>query len=82
MPACRYAGAGLFDSIPTQAAQETHTDYSSDCLVNKSSYQMHNLMRIAAVCTKIEQISGSAQDIEGVIDCDDAIHIVQTRPQV
>lgn len=79
---CRYAGAGLFDSIQTQAASEVATDYSVDSLVSDPTYQTRMLISIAAVCVAVEQVAGSAQDVEGVIDFDDALHIVQTRPQV
>ena len=37
---------------------------------------------IAKVGAAIEKALGSAQDIEGVVDPDGHIYIVQTRPQV
>ena len=79
---CRYAGAGLYDSLQTTTACEVVTDYSADKLVNDTQYQALLLTDIAAVCAMMEQITGSAQDVEGVIDFNDALHIVQTRPQV
>ena len=79
---CRYAGAGLFDSVQTQAASEVTTDYSVDSLISDFTYQTRMLIAIAAVCVAVEQVAGCAQDIEGVIDFDNALHIVQTRPQV
>lgn len=79
---CRYAGAGLFDSLPTEHFNEVTADYSADRLINDTMYQNHILASIAAVCSDIERVAGSAQDIEGVVDWQDAIHIVQSRPQV
>lgn len=37
---------------------------------------------ICKVGAAIEAALGSAQDIEGVVDPDGNIHVVQTRPQV
>ena len=48
----------------------------------QGTYQLSVLVRLAVVCMHIEQLMGSAQDIEGVIDHDNDLHIVQSRPQV
>ena len=64
------------------SACEIVTDYSADRMVKDDEYRTHLLTDAAAVCVKIERITGSAQDIEGVIDFNDTVHIVQTRPQV
>lgn len=37
---------------------------------------------VAKVGAAIEGALGSAQDIEGVVDHDGSIYVVQTRPQV
>lgn len=79
---CRYAGAGLFDSVQTQLPAEVVADTSADKLVNDFVYQSHMLAIIAGICAQIEQIMGSPQDVEGVVDSTDSVHIVQTRPQV
>ena len=79
---CSYAGAGLFDSIQSTESQEAAADYSEDRLLMHGTYQQAMLVKLAAVCMRIEQLAGSAQDIEGVIDYNNDLHIVQSRPQV
>lgn len=64
------------------SACEIVTDYSADTMVTDNEYRTYLLTDVAAVCVEIERITGSAQDIEGVIDFNDTVHIVQTRPQV
>lgn len=79
---CRYAGAGLFDSVQSTEPIQTFADYSSDVMCNEQSYQQCMLAAIGLVSLQLERLMGTAQDIEGVIDHSNAIHIVQTRPQV
>ena len=57
-------------------------DYSTDLMCNDLTYQCQMLAAIGVVSLRLEQLTGSAQDIEGVIDFDNAVHVVQTRPQV
>ena len=78
----RYAGAGLFDSVQSTEPMQTVTDYSTDMMCNDLNHQCSMLAAIGVVSVQLERLLGSAQDIEGVIDHRDAIHIVQTRPQV
>ncbi len=79
---CRYAGAGLFDSTQSIEPQQVIADYSIDRLLEVKAYQHSMLAAVGLVSLRIEQLLGSAQDIEGVIDCNNVLHIVQTRPQV
>ena len=79
---CRYAGAGLFDSVQTRPPTELVTDVSSDKLINDAVYQSQMLAIVASICVQIEQVMESPQDVEGVVDFADTVHIVQTRPQV
>ena len=79
---CRYAGAGLFDSIQSIESQDAPADYSEDRLLMQGSYQQSMRVKMAIICMRIEQLLGSAQDIEGVVDCNNHLHIVQSRPQV
>ena len=57
-------------------------NYSMDRLLNDNKYQRELLAAVAMASLAIEQLVGTAQDIEGVIDKQDKVHIVQTRPQV
>ena len=82
LPTCRYAGAGLFESVQSTEPQQSIVDYSTDRLLIDNEYQHSMLGAIGLVSLRIEQLLGGAQDIEGVIDDDSTVHIVQTRPQV
>ena len=79
---CSYAGAGLFDSVQSHELQQAAADYSEDRLLMPGTYQTSMIAKIAATCLFIEHLFGSAQDIEGVIDFTNGVHIVQSRPQV
>ncbi|PRQ40177.1 putative alpha-glucan, water dikinase [Rosa chinensis] len=76
-----YAGAGLYDSVPMDAEEEVVLDYSSDPLVTDGNFQKTILSSIARAGSAIEELYGSAQDIEGVIR-DGKLYVVQTRPQM
>ncbi|CAN0893175.1 Alpha-glucan water dikinase, chloroplastic [Linum grandiflorum] len=76
-----YAGAGLYDSVPMDEEDEVVLDYSSDPLMIDENFQKSTLAKIAGAGHAIEQLYGSAQDIEGVVR-DGKIYVVQTRPQV
>jgi alpha-glucan,water dikinase len=77
-----FAGAGLYDSITMEEAKLKNVDYSTDTLITDEGMRQKMLSAIAKVALEIENLLGSAQDIEGAIAEDGAIWIVQTRPQV
>ena len=79
---CRYAGAGLFDSIQTQEPVQRMFDLTSDPLWVDQSFQLRILRKIARACIAVEQVTGSSQDIEGALDASLNVHILQSRPQV
>ena len=79
---CRYAGAGLFDSVQSTQPHQTVADYSTNAMFNDVAYQHCMLAAIGVLSMQIVNLTGCAQDIEGVIDGQDTIHVVQTRPQV
>lgn len=60
---------------------EKVVDYSSDPLLLDLKFQKSVLSKIAAAGAAIEELYGSAQDIEGVIK-DGELYVVQTRPQM
>ncbi|KAK9096999.1 hypothetical protein Sjap_022496 [Stephania japonica] len=76
-----YAGAGLYDSVIMDKAEEIILDYSSDRLMVDKAFQRTILSKIAKVGKVIEDMYRSAQDIEGVVK-DGEICVVQTRPQI
>ncbi|KAL3654031.1 hypothetical protein CASFOL_003712 [Castilleja foliolosa] len=76
-----YAGAGLYDSVPMDEEEEIVLDYSSDPLIIDGNFRSSILSSIARAGNAIEELYGSAQDIEGVVK-DGKIYVVQTRPQM
>ncbi|KAL0447150.1 UNVERIFIED_CONTAM: Alpha-glucan water dikinase, chloroplastic [Sesamum latifolium] len=76
-----YAGAGLYDSIPMDEEEKVIVDYSSDPLIVDGEFRRSILSSIAQAGSAIEDLYGSAQDIEGVVK-DGKIYVVQTRPQM
>lgn len=67
--------------MPIDEEEEVVLDYSSDPLIVDSNFRQKILSNIARAGNAIEQLYGSAQDIEGVVR-DGQIYVVQTRPQM
>ena len=77
-----YAGAGLYESVPTEQETVTHVDYSKDKIVwNHEGMADEIMKKITEAGMAIEKALGCAQDIEGCVK-DGKVYIVQTRPQV
>ena len=79
---CRFAGAGLFDSAQVPQPESVAVDYSEDPLFTDDAFQADMLARIAAASVAVECAFGAAQDVEGVVDAEGRVHVVQARPQV
>ena len=77
-----YAGAGLYDSITTARQVRRIVDYAADPIVVDAEFSREILSRVARAGAEIEKALGGAQDIEGVVDDDGDIFVVQTRPQM
>jgi len=77
-----YAGAGLYDSVPTAPTERCVVDYSSDPIVADPVFAKELMTRICRVGAELEGALGGAQDIEGVVDHNLDITVVQTRPQM
>ena len=77
-----YAGAGLYDSVTTAVMTQELVDYSSDQLLTDQAYAREIMSRVCKVGAAIEKSLKSAQDVEGVIDFNNNITVVQTRPQM
>ena len=77
-----YAGAGLYDSVTTALTVRQVVDYSSDPIVADAEFRRKLMEKVCRVGAEIEASLGSAQDIEGVIDPELNIFVVQTRPQM
>lgn len=76
-----YAGAGLYDSVTMDKAQEIVLDYSNERMITDKDFQTSLFRKIAEAGKSIEDIYGCAQDIEGVVK-EGEIYVVQTRPQI
>ena len=71
---CRYAGAGLFDSVQSTEpnGMQTPADFSIDRMCNELNYQQ---CALGVVSLQLERLISSAQDVEGVIDHSGAINV-------
>ncbi len=76
-----FAGAGLYDSFLAEEAEKRLLDYRGEKLVWDAAFRDELLRAIARIGVEVEQLLGSAQDIEGAI-AGGQFHVVQTRPQV
>mmetsp|Transcript_39261 Transcript_39261/g.92974 ORF Transcript_39261/g.92974 Transcript_39261/m.92974 type:complete len:1415 (-) Transcript_39261:222-4466(-) len=77
-----YAGAGLYDSITMDPCVTKRVDYTRDSMITDDEFRRRILSQICKVGVAVEEALGSAQDVEGVVDPDGKIFVVQTRPQV
>jgi len=77
-----FAGAGLFDSVFVSPPVEAAHDYSRDRIVCDIDFQESCFKAITEASIRVESSFGSPQDIEGVIDRDGNVTIVQSRPQI
>lgn len=79
---CRFAGAGLFDSVQSALAVEVAVDHSTEPLLCDVDLRRATLGRIAVAAVAVEAALGAPQDIEGVVDEGGEVFVVQARPQV
>ena len=77
-----YAGAGLYDSVPLHYPEPMRVDYSNDPIMTDQGFRMEMLGKVARVGLELEDVLGSAQDIEGCVDHEGNVYVVQTRPQM
>jgi len=77
-----YAGAGLYDSVPLHCPEPQRVDYSNDQIMTDLSFRNELLTKIARVGLELEKLLESPQDIEGCVDEEGNVFVVQTRPQM
>jgi len=78
-----FAGAGLFESICARGDIPNMVKFHRLRLVTDQGYRQNLLSRLAEVGRQVEEaFGGFPQDIEGCVDPQDRIFIVQSRPQV
>eukprot|EP00931_Biecheleriopsis_adriatica_P076364 TRINITY_DN5007_c0_g1_i2.p1 TRINITY_DN5007_c0_g1~~TRINITY_DN5007_c0_g1_i2.p1 ORF type:complete len:2309 (-),score=523.43 TRINITY_DN5007_c0_g1_i2:77-6955(-) len=78
-----FAGAGLFESICAKSDIPCMVRFHRLKLITDAGYRQELLSRLAEVGRQVEQaFGGMPQDIEGCVDPQGRIFIVQSRPQV
>jgi alpha-glucan, water dikinase len=78
-----FAGAGLFESICARSDIPCMVKFHRLKLIMDQNYRQDLLNRLAEVGREVEAAFGGVpQDIEGCVDPQDRIFIVQSRPQV
>ncbi|QDZ23333.1 alpha-glucan water dikinase [Chloropicon primus] len=77
-----YAGAGLYDSVPLHYPEPLRVDYSNDPIMTDPKFRKDLLTKVARVGLELEEVLGSPQDIEGCLDKEGNVYVVQTRPQM
>eukprot|EP00931_Biecheleriopsis_adriatica_P065295 TRINITY_DN39875_c0_g1_i1.p1 TRINITY_DN39875_c0_g1~~TRINITY_DN39875_c0_g1_i1.p1 ORF type:complete len:1562 (+),score=396.94 TRINITY_DN39875_c0_g1_i1:71-4756(+) len=78
-----FAGAGLFESVCAEEDKGGFQRLHRLQVVTDRSYRLQLLKRIAEVGWAVEKaFDGAPQDIEGCVDVQERIFIVQSRPQV
>jgi alpha-glucan, water dikinase len=77
-----YAGAGLYESVTMDVTYSSKVDYSEDPVMKDAEFRRQLMAKVAKVGAEIEKVLGSAQDVEGVVDKDGNVYVVQTRPQM
>jgi alpha-glucan,water dikinase len=79
-----FAGAGLYDSVPVTALRYVPADYSGEPIVWESGARDALAQKVAKAAAAVEAAmgGGAPQDVEGVVDAQGKVTVVQTRPQV
>ncbi|CAJ1410210.1 unnamed protein product [Effrenium voratum] len=77
-----FAGAGLFESICATSDIPCMVRFHRLRLLTDHSFRQTLLSKLAEAGRAVEKAFGSPQDIEGCVDPQDRIFIVQSRPQV
>jgi alpha-glucan, water dikinase len=78
----KFAGAGLFDSFPTENSRKENLVYLNNRLINDETYRNMLIHKLKDVAIVVEEcFNGVPQDIEGVIK-EDVPFVVQSRTQI
>lgn len=75
-----YAGAGVFNSVPTQPT-EFHAGSMVSAFRDFRALQVA-LVVIAVACLEVDNALEGEQDIEGCLDRDAEVYVVQSRAQL
>merc|ERR1739845_225048 len=72
-----YAGAGLYDSIIMDRSEERPIDYSKEPLLVDKIFQTRTLRMVVDAAANVEMVLGIPQDIEGAIDVNGKLFVLQ-----
>lgn len=76
-----FAGAGLYDSVCAQSPHVRAVSYANEPLMWDSNFREGLVNKLVVVAKAVEDLIGSAQDIEGCI-VGDEVYLVQARAQI
>lgn len=88
---CRFAGAGLFDSIPSAPTTARLINYTKEPMAFQKTAAAALLWQCALAAVAAEEVlqqqeggssDGAGLDVEGCLTVDGSMWIVQARPQV
>jgi len=78
-----FAGAGLYDSITVDECPHRAISYADEPLVVDPAFRAQLLRRLFDLGRLVEaNFNGQPQDIEGAVDRDGNLVVLQSRPQV
>jgi alpha-glucan,water dikinase len=72
----------LYESITMDPTEVRRVDYNDDPVTADPEFRRKLMADVAKVGAAIEAALGGPQDVEGVVDPDGHVYVVQTRPQV
>lgn len=77
-----FAGAGLYSSVPAVPFRRESIKYANEPLLWDASARAELLEKLVEVGKAVEVVCGGPQDVEGVIDEQGNVWVVQARAQV
>jgi len=78
-----FAGAGLYDSITVAECRHRPVAYAREPLLFDAAFREKLLRRLFDLGRAVEaNFGGKAQDIEGCVDAEGGLMVLQARPQV
>lgn len=77
-----FAGAGLYSSVPVVDLEKVSVRYADEKLIWDEAFRTDLLKRVCDLGVAVEAAFGSPQDVEGAVDGEGKLFVVQSRAQV